>query len=478
MPIVLKPTADKLSGPKLERLLGQPRWLDTDRALIDHHLAIGSLIKPDIYALDEFLTFREDLEATGQGEGFAYVQNAIITFGATSTARRKLSRARKALLQLFEASTLAGELGAAITEIHKKKRSESVSRHPGKALKHSIPERNLPLPWQNALNDMRDGVPGNNEMSAPAPEIVKGLARSVRQFAKCAQDAELPIRLSRDVAIAFEQSLARRDPPLSPYTIPFYLKKIERFGKYTGADENFLSHIADRVRVYARRAYGSSTRIEIRAMKVPDFKGILELAFKLLDEADRANLVSAHALCNRAAAIALVSPFPLRIADLSLRFGVNLTWNGDVYHLFIPETSKTGSPYSANIHPVFGMFIDRLVLSGRPSSQLDEAREDCLLEQRALFVNRSGKSCHRNYVSRCWDNVFGVGSHVARVKFHDEFAQLGAIGVEMALAACGQRDPKSAEFYRSKAFRQLAGNYVLETLSTGIFEDEWGEFFS
>jgi hypothetical protein len=238
---------------------------------------------------------------------------------------------------------------------------------------------------------MRDGFPGEDG-SSPDPEVVKGVVSTVRQMGKIAVDQELPLDLTTELAIAYERSLHRREEPLSAHTIKKYLKDIKVFARYLGVDLAFQEHIAERYRGQTRRAKKAPTRLDFRAAKVPDFQAVLSLSFDMLAKARKTiRLDSAHALRNRAAAIALVSPLPLRIADLTVFFGRNITWNGERYHLHIPETSKKRHPYNANIHPLFGYFIDQLILHERPSSQLEKAREACLREGRALFVNRTGE---------------------------------------------------------------------------------------
>lgn len=450
-------------------------WNDVDRDHVTTLLETRKIRVQHIRELDEFLEFRNSFADEGLGPDTIHTR--LAGFRNLDGGLDKLRRVRQALLLIFDEAELAAELAAAI--------SAGIRPRPpvppglgGRGLTQSIPVTDLPLPWQRALEDMRDGFPGEDG-SSHDPEVVKGIARTMRQMGKIAQDAGLSIQLTAELAIAYERSLQRREEPLSAHTIKKYLKDIRVFARYLGADPEFQDHINDRHIRQARRAKQAPTRLDFRAAKVPDFQAVLSLSFGMLAKArETIRLESAHALRNRAAAIALVSPLPLRIADLTVFFGRNITWNGERYHLHIPETSKKRHPYNANIHPVFGHFIDQLILHERPSSQLENAREACLREGRALFVNRTGEPVHRNYVSKCWWHVFGTGSHVARAKIHDQLARLGPRGVELALAACGHRSEQSAEFYRSRAFDLVACDFVRDSMLSQISNEEWEEFFT
>lgn len=456
-------------------ILQKSIWNDVDRDHVTALLETRKIRAHHIRELDEFLTFRTSL-VDDELEPDA-IRARLAGFRHVDGGLDKLRRVRRALLLIFDEADLAAELAEAISAGLRIK-PQDTQRRRGRALTQSIPVTDLPPLWQRALEDMRDGFPGEDGTS-PALEIVKGIARTMRQMAKIALDEGLPIHLTTNLAIAYERSLKRREDPLSAHTIKKYLEDIKVFARYLGADPEFLNHIADRYRRQARRADKAPTRLDFRAAKVPDFQAVLSLSLNMLDKArETINLNSAHALRNRAAAIALVSPLPLRIADLTVFFGQNITWNGERYHLHIPETSKMGHPYNANIHPVFGHFIDQLVLHERPSSQLESAREACLQEGRALFVNRTGQPVCKNYVSICWWHVFGTGSHVARAKIHDQLARLGPRGVQLALAACGHRSDESAEFYRSRAFDLVACDFVRDSMLSQISDDEWEEFFA
>lgn len=455
-----------------------PRWHGVDPDQVHRLLTSGDLELRHIRALDEFLCFREEVE-----EYFRYGSDemcvAILNFADANGGIKSLKFARKALLLLFEAEQIAGELAYAISQSSRRVNSAyPIRTFQGRTLKYSIAETDLPSSWRIALADMRDEFPGV-DVAAPAKEVIRGVARSVRQLAKAALDADLQLALSQEVAVAYERSLLRRNPAISLNTIKKYLKDIMTFAAYLGGEQEFQLYIKERYKQSARRAHKASTRIDWKVVQIPEFRTVMRTAIEMLEEAKNTlSLPSAHALRNRAAAIAIIAPIPLRVADTTLIFGENIKWNGDAYHLFIPESSKCRTPFATTLHPILGRFVDHLILHERPLSHLHDARVECMQNGRALFVNRWGEATHRNYVSRCWWNLYGTGSHVARAKIHDEFGQLGPRGVALALAACGHRSEKSAEYYRSRAFDNYASEFVKEGLLAGVSEDEQIQYFS
>ena len=79
---------------------------------------------------------------------------------------------------------------------------------------------------------------------------------------------------------------------------------------------------------------------------------------------------------------------------------------------------------------------------------------------------------HSGYVSQAWVEALGTGCHAARTKLHDELAELGQEGVELAMRACGQRSEATAEFYRTRAYELAMMKQVHAGMLAGITEDE------
>lgn len=140
--------------------------------------------------------------------------------------------------------------------------------------------------------------------------------------------------------------------------------------------------------------------------------------------------------------------------------------------------SKTRRLFTAPVLPVFGFFIDQLILQGSSRDYLDELREDCIRSGRLLFVTYQDRAPFDRYVSYLWKKELGTGNHAARTKLHNEFGRLGARGVELAMRACGHRSEKTAEYYRTLAYERLALERIHAEAAADISDQEWTEFFA
>lgn len=184
----------------------------------------------------------------------------------------------------------------------------------------------------------------------------------------------------------------------------------------------------------------------------------------------------AQSLRNKAVAITLFCPFPLRVEDTQLRFDEEILWDGNHYR-FNLKISKTGRAFTAYIIPVFAFFIDQLILQGSSPEHLQDLRDQCFSEKRLLFVKYNDKAPHKRYVSSLWAEVFGMGNHAARTHLHNSFGRLGARGVELAMRACDHRSEKTAEAYRTRAFEPLSLEHIHKELVADFTDQEWQEFF-
>ena len=200
-------TLTSRSHSGVAEILQKPIWNDVDRDHVTALLETRKIRAKHIRELDEFLTFRtsrvddafEPDAIRARLAGFRHVDGGL----------DKLRRVRRALLLIFDEADLAAELAEAISA-DTRTRPPAAHRQRGRALTLSIAVTDLPPLWQRALEDMRDGFPGEDGTS-PAPEIVKGIRRTMRQMGKIALDEGLPIDLTVELAIAYERSLKRRE---------------------------------------------------------------------------------------------------------------------------------------------------------------------------------------------------------------------------------------------------------------------------
>lgn len=347
-----------------------------------------------------------------------------------------------------------------------------------KMRKFSLLIEDLPAEWRDALADMEAGIDGV-ESPAPVSSIAETQKRKICELAKVAVDSGYHISITVETAIAYEKSLLEREKLLAKETIKSSLIHIRDFAAYLGAPEIVLGHLRARTRFHERRAAKSPKLKEQKIMKVPSYTAIFEHAFDLLGQAANTGSKRVAQRCrNHAAALVLFCPFPLRVADTQLRFGENVTYDGEQYQLFVPATSKNGEPFHARVASFFGLFIDELVLQGADKAYLEELRHRAIAQKRLLFENHGGEPVFDMYVSYAWRETYGTGSHIARTKIHDELAVYGLAGVEGALRACSHRSERSAEHYRTRAFTMLAADHVHRTAEQGISDTEWNLFFN
>lgn len=399
--------------------------------------------------------------------------NGILQFIMRDWAVYHMRAARKALWVLFEGHPLLRELDIAIVALTGAKERKP---YPQRARKFSLFPEQLPQAMQDALRDMADGLPGAYN-TVPVPSMVETMRTKVCELAKAALDAGLDIEISIETAVAYERSLFGRERVLSKKTILSAVRQVRDFARYIGADDAVLEHLAARIRFNESRSLHFESQKEAKVLALPDYAGIFGVALDMLGEAAAMrNARSSQRLRNGAVAITLFCPFPFRVADTLLHFGQDILWDGEGYR-FNLIIHKTKRPFSAPVLPVFGWFIDQMILQGASPEHLSDLRSKCFAEHRALFVNHYDAEPHDRFVSYMWQQFLGTGNHAARTHLHDSFGRMGSRGVELAMRACGQRSEKTAEAYRTRAFEMLSLERIHEDLTADILDEEWELFF-
>lgn len=349
--------------------------------------------------------------------------------------------------------------------------------YPQRARHHSVPPDELSPAWQQALADMADGVPGA-DFSLPSPGMLPTMRTKLCELTKVIADRELPIEISVATLQAYERDLHDREKPLSPRTILSSLRQLRGFARYLGQGCDTAAYFAERIRRLENKVNRTEAQKEAKVLALPTYAEILEKSFDLLGEADRtAHPVRAQQKRNFAVALAIFCPFPMRLADTDLRFGREVFWDGARWH-FDLVTAKTHELYRPRLLPVFGFFVDQLVLQGSHPDHLETLRAQCLAQQRPLFTDYTDNVLHAGFVSYAWRRLLGTGCHAARTKIHDELAPLGQEGVELAMRACAQRSERTAEFYRTRAFDLAMIARVHDKTLQGFSEEEWERYFA
>lgn len=448
---------------------GDLRGEDIVPILLDGRIAVQEL-----YDLNRFLS----LYATGHNGAAAAppLSRLLASWGIP-----KLCSLRRGMWAIFDGHPLLRELDSLIAERVQPAATKYAS-YKSRARKFSVHPEELPVAWGAGLERMADGMPGlavieGKRQPAPVPSVLATMRTKLCELVLAARKAGIAEEMSVEAATAYEKSLFARERPLSPVTLKSAIRQVGEFARYIGAPDAVLTHLAERVRYHERRANGYTPLKEAKVLALPTYEDVFGMAFDLLGASERTkNAKQAQFRRNAAVAITLFCPFPLRVADTVMRFGKEITWDGQVYR-FDLVLSKDKRRYTAPILPLFGFFIDQMILQGAAVEHLQDLRDSCFRKKRHLFVTYDGRVPHARYVSHLWSQVMGTGNHAARTKLHDEFGRLGSRGVDLAMRACGQRSERTAEAYRTRAFQMLAVEKAHADMVGEITDAEWKEFF-
>ncbi|WP_417809552.1 hypothetical protein [Thioclava sp.] len=456
---------------RLAAMFRAPHWegvisVESAEALV----CSGKIKTREFGPLDDFLCLR--MAALNRDE------HPTLSYLLENWNVAKLRLLRRVVWAIFGEDPILRALDVYIHE-----RSGSTRKPPGgrkpRARRFSVPPEDLPAEWLEALGRMTDGLPSRFEQRQPPPvaSMIQTTRTKLCELILVARQNNLEENISIETLEAYERSLLGRERPLSRVTIRSAIRQVHGFARYIGASTTVLEHLAARVCYHERRAALAAPVKEQRVLSLPSYEEIFEIALDMLGEAENTkNGVRAQFLRNAAVAITLFCPFPLRVADTVLRFGEEILWDDNGYR-FNLIMSKSKRPFTAPVLPLFGFFIDQMILQGASSEHLQDLRKACFERKRRLFVAHDDSNLDPRYVSAIWSQVLGTGSHAARTKLHDEFGRLGSRGVELALLACGQRSEKTAEAYRTRAFKLLTIKKAHSDAIGEITDAEWKAYF-
>ena len=446
---------------EVEALLARPWW-----ALLRDQEGVASLPLHVLRRLDAFLRWMHNrkLAAPVAADFLAYA-----SADGSPKPLQGLFRAFRAVLPRG-LPTIEHELREALrlkaVEVRRRRRPPAGAARP-RALRHSVPEAALPEMWRERIADMRAGEPANGQ-AAPAPSIVDRRVMKLRQLAWSASRRGLPVCLSLEAAQAYYEDLTSRKKALRAATMRASFEELWRFARYAGLPEEICGLLHHTYLYCVRMEHGEVPLKFGKLVAIGSLADSLALARGLLEEARTGEDPRAFAArLNEAAALALFSILPLRLADTRLDFGQDLSWDGERYHIHV-LTSKCDEDFRGPVHPGLNAFIDPLILRGAAPQYLDELREACMRSSRPVFVKACGTGVGYGYVSDIWRRYLETGAHISRTRVHTELARLGPEGVEMALALCAQRSPKSAEKYHAESMKLCS----LERSNDALFDED------
>lgn len=423
-------------------ILQQARWdpiiatLDLSGVAVDH-----------LRVLDDFLAFVEERQITSI---WSLRISDFLSFDEAYQSANRLRRLKHGMQKVFPGQPAILVLTDAIRQKEAATRKPRTSGPRQRRLEKSVPVDALPQLWQNALTDMEAGIARNGVM-APSLNMIPTYRMKLRQLVFSAQKAGLEEGFSCDAVRAYARDMRARE--LSPATLRASFSAVQKCARYVAADQETLDLLAELLRIYEAKAKKAPKK-KYKKLQNTGYSpvGIVNQAVRLLSEASGlACPKSRHAQRNTAAALALFSNLPLRLADTRLVFGKNLLWREGRYHLHT-GISKSEELWSAELDPRLNVFIDALILRGCDEVWLDHMREECLRSNRPLFIRSDGVGVGYNYVSDCWRSVYGTGEHIARTIQHTFLGiELGPAGTDMAMATCGQNSPETQKHYQDDA---------------------------
>lgn len=424
----------------VQDILKHPRW-DPMVARLDPQ----KVTAPQMRVLDDFLAF---LEGQGLATIWSLKASDFLSFDARYRSANRLRALKRAMEVVFPNQPALLVLTDAIRLKEAGVRPPQPKKARKRSMKVSIPADELPEEWQEVLADMRAGIdrPG---VSAPSPRMIPTYCMKLRQLACSARKAGLPETLSVEAIQAYVRDMRKRG--LSAATQRASVSALAKCGRYLAVGPDVKALLADLERTSADKAKKAPKKKYSKLQKTGYSPvAILDEATELLKKAPELNCPrSRQAHRNCAAALAVFSLLPVRLADTRIKFGENLTWQEGKYELRL-FLSKSGDLYDTELDPRLNRFIDALILRGCDTAWLAHMRAECMASNRPVFVKNDGEGVGYNYVSDCWRSVFETGEHIARTILHTFLGvELGVAGTDMALAANGQSSPETAAAYQA-----------------------------
>lgn len=447
-------------------VLAHPRW---DPLVGDPNLSNATV--QELRLADDFLVFLEQSNLVAEEE---IAVNTFLSFDQENSSQSRLRALKSAIMSIFPGhpSILPLEEAIRSREPKRDRKSPSSSRR----LDKSVPFDALPTSWKDAFADMDAGFDRNGQMP-PAPGMMATHKMKIRQLLCSARLAALPDEISVDAVRAYARDLNERK--LAPATLRASFAATLKFARYISADPEAIKLLEELSRIHEKKARQAKSK-KFQHLQNTGYSpvAIIKQAQAILD--DTPNMKSPrtrHAQRNQAAALAIFSVLPVRLADTRFIFGKTLFWNGSRYTIEM-TLSKSGYPWITDLDPRLNIFIDALILRGCNPVWLEEMRDKCLQEHRALFITNEGTPVAYNYVSDCWRQTVGTGEHVARTILHTFLGvELGEAGTDLAMAATGQRRHATAVAYQGDALamaQRMKGQAklrdVANTFEPSIFE--------
>ncbi len=328
----------------------------------------------------------------------------------------------------------------------------------------SVQEAALPAAWQAVLNRMRSGCPGVRGHRAPASMIIVSLAQKLCQLAFSAKAAGLSVALAPPQLAAWITAMTERG--LAGRTVVSSLAKIRVFLQHLGGHEPLEELLKGEVKFHSNAVVGVPKKKEVFLEKTGlNLLDIAAAAAAALEEARRARLaISRQRLANEAALFAFALVAAPRLADMQSLVIEKTVFRDERGWRLCFASSKTAEPYRLRFDSRLTRFLDAAILHG-----VDETFVTTFYKQRrgtALFIgNALNDPLGYQWATKRFERRVGIGLHIVRSLWHDHGHARGDLGLEEALAVCGQRSAESRLHYRTEHGRRAVTRRAVNLLN-------------
>lgn len=325
----------------------------------------------------------------------------------------------------------------------------------------SIGKNELPSQWRNFLDHNKQKF-NSGEIPSISSGFFSTIETALRTLCFCCHKLNLPLEITRHTALCLLDELKARGARYS--TMEMNISALKRFSIAFGAPNAVVADLWGIEKELKAKGKEEIPKKFTRLIELGAPQAVLGLAIDLLSASrSEISLELRVAKLNAAAALAVFTLVPLRVADSNWKWGEQLTYTGVRYRLDL-RTSKCGTKFHGDLCDFLTPFLDAILLRGCDERLLGAFRTEAIKSKRMLFAHATKRHISKNIVANLWSRHLGCGPHIARTVVHTELGKLGSAGVEMALSLCAQRDPRTAKFYQGRAMHDallLESNGIL-----------------
>ncbi|MCR9111482.1 MAG: hypothetical protein NXH94_21805 [Rhodobacteraceae bacterium] len=440
--------------------------------------AMADLKLEDLRAFVRFLEFAEarSIEVPSVED--------YLAFASDVTLSRRLRSLKTAIETLMPGSPAAHVI---LADAIAQKSPASVSRAGTKsrsAATRRVEFEALPENWRAHLRKMQIGAVASDKR-AYSTSVLQNMTETLREYAKVQIDAGVDVAITIDGIRRMEARRTALAPNADkarymhqgnrPATRHTAVMRLRQFAESMGIDTLTISAIRMHENALRKELNSVVSLKFARYDRLPGLNATWRLAHELLEESRATKRQQTKLrLINEAFCIAFWSLIPLRLADGQLLWERDISLNGTQYRIDI-DTRKAGEPLRGCLHPKLAPFLDALLCRGMNDHYLEHFREEAISQRLPLLRDLSGKQLSKSYPSAVWRRHMGTGAHIARTRIHSELGQLGAEGVEIALAINAQRDQRTQKAYQTAQVaraQQKRGQEMINDLLAEAFAEK------